>query len=448
MPNGIKYLLLIVLICLFSTISYAQKEHPIVEKRKEFMQNMYLELCKEKPLSRYCLYTTASAISDTFFYDPYLTEDDFTIPSPALEKNMDYCNKVSNYDYNCNDGTWETTWTIAGTTTSTVYASGNLLVLSTAEYISSSATYLTNLKNKDIKTKLSFTADRCTHIDSISLHEFNIHLGSETVYSYSLSTTQPTPTPIPFLIEIIKDVTDSDKFVVLVNGEAIKEITILDDEAFLSYSVYTDKNACGTGGQSSTIYIDYLKSKPYFSCEVDSDEVVVRKRFGEGSTFNKDDLDCKNFKCEPTKYCPHDYPAVVRNYLARGVKSDVRGTIIYGLAKGEYFTVPQFHAYEIQWITTAVVGMQETCDPLLEYYDTNTDKCYEQGFLFEPACFIDSDCWIPPSCAGVTAQCVDGNCIYSGDCILPPTPGGEETIWDLIQNAWTNFWNWVRSIFS
>lgn len=428
MKNGEKKIFKLIIIFLivlafFLPLSFAVEKHPIIERREEFMKNMYRELCRETPFSIYCLYTTASTVSP-LIYDPYLTEYDFAIPSPALSIlagdvfTSPYCtyNVNSKADWTCTDDRWEVTGGYSGPPDTTSHAKviAGALQLDANGPVTT-AKYLINIKNKDMKTRVVISG----------VGSGGIMFGSEVILEGESSE---------WLVELIKDVTDDDKFVVLINGEPIKEIIISEDTAFIKY--YANPKA--------RMRVEYLKSRAYFSCSVNNDEVVIRDRFGEGSVFSKDDL-----AFDVTKFCPSDYPAVVRSYLERGVKSDIKGTITFKLARGEYLTVPQFQAYEIQYITKYIDGMKERCDPLTEYYDTNLEKCMEQGFIFEPACFIDSDCWIPSSCVGVTAQCIDGSCVYDGDCVLPPTPtDGEQNIWDLIANAWVNFWSWVRGLFS
>lgn len=241
--------------------------------------------------------------------------------------------------------------------------------------------------------------------------------------------------PEIYFVKISHDPTDYTKTYIYVNGRLHQEFT---HNPIYTYEPYMEIKG----------NFDYVRWKPILGCEVNANEVVVRDLFGGGSeyiNFTKDDL-----SYIPTKYCPSDYPTIIRSYAEGGLVSDTRGTVTEKLATGQIITVPPFQTYEVQYMADYIINMIPRCDPFSEYYDTNKGGCVKQGFIFEPACFINSDCWLPSRCAGIVdVQCVDNQCIYSGECISPPpAPSGEKNLWDLIANAWVNFWNWVRSLFA
>lgn len=283
-----------------------------------------------------------------FFYDPYLIEDDFI-----------------------NEGYTRQHWLIGERV---AYSSNEVSLSGVWGGRGAMTQYNVNLKNKDIKTKVrvsgGITGSDCKMSGSLAIGLNGDMVGVSSGYS-----------TIEFTIEFIKDVIDKNKFVVLVNGEPKKEIIIQGETAYISY-VQSGQGVCGSTGEISSAII-YLKSKPYFSCQTDNNEVWISDSFGEGSTF-----DIHSLTYEPTKFCPQDYPAVVRDYRERGIKADTRGTITEQLTRGEKFTVPAFQAYEIRYATTYKEEMGERC--LLGYvYDTKLKKCIQKVFEQD---YIIKDC--------------------------------------------------------
>jgi len=60
-----------------------------------------------------------------------------------------------------------------------------------------------------------------------------------------------------------------------------KEIIIEDEIALLDF------RTIGSGGEAGGwTKLSYIKSRAYFSCEVNNNEIVISDRFGEGSTFD------------------------------------------------------------------------------------------------------------------------------------------------------------------
>ncbi len=304
-------------------------------------------------------------------WDDYLIEDDFMIESQAFQKpfhdnpSCDYtAGTTSSWD--CDDGTWATRGICNNLGCSEAEIKGNDLILQgSSSGGDATATYKANLKNKDIKFRVELQSNGG-----------GVNFGSHNVLSGNSGF---------HLIELIKDVVDEDKFLVLDNGEAVKEIIVSDSEANLEF--YCNKKDGGYGGPSGYIKVDWIKSKPYFSCEVSNNEVVISDFFGEGSTYDIHDL-----TYEATKFCPVDYPAVVRDYSEIGIKSDVRGSIIEGLTKGKSFTVPSMQSHEIRYITTYKDDMGVRCE-INEVYDTQLKECvskiFEQDYIIQMATSCD-----------------------------------------------------------
>lgn len=317
----------------------------------------------------------------TAFYDGYLIEDDFSIVSPALSGERRDCQTTISgtiTTHLCQDSNWITHTTGSG---NTYYENNKLIIYGSAQSGSSGsaqATYRPNLKNKDIKTQFLVRGTGNIYVT----------FGDINVGTFAPSSSE-------YVVELIKDVTDENKFAVLVNSNPVKDIVIESNIAMLSF--YAPETGI-------IIELRYIKSKPYFSCQVDNDEVVVRDRFAEGSTFDIHDL-----TYEPTKFCPEDYPAVVRDFRERGVKADIRGTITQNLTTGKSYTVPVNQAYEINYITKYKDGMGERCNPLTDVYDTSKKICVKK---IDEQDYIIRDCGTNPEVCPTPNTCEKRDGIY------------------------------------
>jgi len=301
---------------------------------------------------------SGSILNELLFFDSYLTEDDFSNEGYTVN-NWDIKTRYSTYVPLPVENYFHLN---SGLSASVNYQS---------TYTNYIFTYKVNLKNKDIKFKYTVSAGKSPS-ESIGSTSGAVTFGGQNIASISASTTS-----IDGLVELIKDVTDKNKFIVIVNGEVTKEIIITSEEAYLEFTMSASQN----GRTGHSMKIEYIKSKTYFSCETDNNEVWITDEFDEGSVFNIYDL-----SYEPTKFCPLDYPAVVRDYRERGTKADYRGTITESLTKGESFTVPLFQSYEIRYATTYKPGITERCN-LTSVYSTKLNKCinkvYSQDYLIK-----------------------------------------------------------------
>lgn len=74
--------------------------------------------------------------------------------------------------------------------------------------------------------------------------------------------------------------------------------------------------------------------------------------------------------------------------------------------------------------------------------------CSYSGACSTLGCNQNADCTdLDMPCIGVTTTCELGFCTIQGKCLTKPEPE-KFNLWLLIQNIWTTFWNWVKSLFS
>lgn len=256
-----------------------------------------------------------------------------------------------------------------------------------------------NIKNYNLRIKFRLSVgtrsdSSCgeTIIMGFSGDNISNSFGSHQFLSKSLGTIQHGQDEIAdYLVEIEKNPIDEDIFIVTVNGdsETATSFTYTNDEAYLIFQA--SGGWCG-----GTVIVDYIKYKPYNSCDTDNNEVWVTDSFGEGSVF-----DIHSLTYEPTKFCPLDYPAVVRDYREQGVRSDSIGTITQGLVTGQSYTVPQYQSYEIRYATKYQEGIVDRCE-LGEVYDTTTNQCvqkvFEQNYIIKDCNTNPEICPAPNTC--------------------------------------------------
>ena len=344
-------ILVVVLLVLIYTKPFGHSLPKEISINKEYIDNIKKEIIGKELGTMKLL--TFSLFSISPLVDDYLIEDDFIIKSKAISSNNYLSNgclaKCSNGNicskeninncchgpnfitgYICEDDKWKIDMSSTKIYTSNAYIIDNKLLLTN----NVKALYKKNLKNRDVKIKVSVMGAGYN----------TIYFGGKAIFNYEPECGATKS----FLIEIIKDVTDENKFYVVTNGEYKGEVNIEKEEARIEFSRSYGARWCGKKFQrGGAMYVHYIKSRPYFSCTIKSDEVVVRDKFSSGSTFGIDDL-----TYEPIKFCPLDYPAIVRSFKESGAKADIMGTITWNLAHGKVFTVPEGKVYEIMYIFT------------------------------------------------------------------------------------------------
>jgi hypothetical protein len=212
------------------------------------------------------------------------------------------------------------------------------------------------------------------------------------------------------------------------NGAVLYEIKRYDDLDLSKY-VWLVNGAENKAGQNvnpesiiikgSTVVIDDIKFEPYFSCNFDkSTEVIVQDKFSSGSAICYGSPECqRTLTYLPTKICPEDLGVIIIDEQ-QGISQEL-GSITKRVAQGEKIIVPQGQAYYYRYITKYVNEMQEKCNPLNQEYSTELKRCVSSGVQQEIAtpillyCEQDSNCILPPSCEGTTAQCVENQCNYA-----------------------------------
>lgn len=366
------------LLSIFFLIGCVEKTgvSPIEQARIELVQDIQDQIIEDEFDSKLDMFVSTRGTG--LLSDSFREEFNFQNPTPALNIGSSICTIDSSNLRTCDDGTWRFEGEIQSVTNKvdTVSVSNGIVFLSNPTG-SREATlkYLVNLKDGEIRTNLKLVS----RISECSVGDSGCESASITFGGFRREFHE-TGT---YNIEFLKDTNDENRFIYKENGIPLEEFTITTDEAFLTYGTSSGR-AGGSTISGGTISISLLDSRPYFSCQIDNNEVIVQRTFTEGSVYSKADLPFK-----PTKYCPVDMPAIIRDFKERGIATDFRGSLTWNLALGAVNTVPEFQSHTIRYIAKFQEGMAFKCDPFSSEYDSNSNQCiktgFEQDFIYQEA---------------------------------------------------------------
>lgn len=271
----------------------------------------------------------------------YNNYDDFTITSPAiLSKNG--ADSKWNVQTNCEIEYQEDTLRISSATTETACT----FDLTTSQ----------NMKGYDLLTDFVIGTNSGSQASSEVVAYISL---GRNIYTASHSKNKRE-----------KDIESSHKIIatqnranqkiynVEVNGKEVQEMQTPQEKILFRYTLSL------RGGY---VEIDHLKFRPFFNCEVESDEVIIKDTFSEGS-FTINDLSFR-----PLKFCSDSFPVIIRD-TEKGITSDLRGDITKNIARGEHIQVPEGRVYSVGYIADYQKGMQERC-ALDTAYNTQKKRC-------------------------------------------------------------------------
>jgi len=302
------------------------------------------------------------------------------------------------------------------------------------EYILMKSIQSLTLDNKDYKgQKMVFYLTGKGYGDSVDVGV----AGGCNVEGASLSCKKISGTyytTCDYLLVEILPKRDTTQVYVKRNGVIINEITVTGQ--------YNPTISCWTNSEPRVIeffgLIDFIGYQAQYECDLSSDEVWVEETFAQDFTI--DDLEFV-----PTKFCQATRPMILRN-IDLGETSLSREDGIDLLNTGKTIPVGTNELVIVNYATYYVEGVNNKCEPNEANIKINGEWVCQS--IIEPItvvvqCQQDSDC--PINCGGITASCVNNFCEYSGDCIIPPPQ--KESVWSLIQEAFSNLWNAIKAIF-
>lgn len=263
-----------------------------------------------------------------------------------------------------------------------------------------------------------------------------LSFGDLEFFSFNRKASSPVSVNnIDILIEMIPSFEDENIYTIRLNG--------VDYDVVNVSSASSNKLSIDFIGNDQTyrgayLKLDYVKYKIPYNCKIQDDEVLVFDSFSEGSTVN-----ITNLAYEPVKFCL-DYPIKARSFSEDGIKTDIRGEILQKIVRGQSAIVPPAEEWKVYYITKNTPGIELRCN-IDEAYNTNTGICENPSEKAIVGCKLNSDCYIPPGCTGVTSECVNDKCEYLGSCIYQPQKEST-SLWDKIMSL--GFMQWIAGLFN
>ena len=179
-------------------------------------------------------------------------------------------------------------------------------------------------------------------------------------------------------------------------------------------------------------------------CTLGAGQYMAQQTFGAGAVITTASL--QGFAA----YCTQLVTEVL-DATTHTVTNDY--TITASLQSGNIITVPLNKAYNIKWIinnpnAACTSGQTWTVGPNICLNTGIVTYCSDVSCVqtIVQQCTQDSDCSVP--CNGMTATCSANKCGYSGVCVAmgQPMPQTNVNLWDLIQDTWSTFWDWVKNL--
>ena len=301
-------------------------------------------------------------------YDDFLMEDDFIISDPALT-----CSSTSGKKI-CESNRWKSEVYYGGgsPTTQSLVQEGDSKLIINSQLENAKVTYNGDLKNRDLKWVGKLSLNGASRGGTAS-GTMNFLINGKQAYSKSLSVPEGANRDgghieQELLFEAILDIENESIYHIIVNGAEVNKVAVTEPTAMVSWQVNGGSQSSSSIG-NMRLELDYLKSRAYYNCRVDNDEVVVRDTFSEGSTFS-----ISNLAYKPVKFCVESYPAIKRSFTEEGTRADIQGLLTRKLANGEKISVAENEAIEIYYIADYKEGMGERCS-LDSAFDTKLNKC-------------------------------------------------------------------------
>ena len=118
------------------------------------------------------------------------------------------------------------------------------------------------------------------------------------------------------------------------------------------------------------LIIDYIVSRPYYSCDVEPDETVFTARYYSGVSISYSSLPIR-----PVKFCPDSRTAIFIDKATNKERGDIFASTWKKLAAGETIIVPEDQLLEVNYIVDFKEGMATSNCGTGAYFDGS--KCIQ-----------------------------------------------------------------------
>ena len=270
-------------------------------------------------------------LQQTALESGYSYYDDFTIPSPAVLQGS---------------GSDET-WKVSGCKFS--YQDNDLHIGpmsgDSKDACTGTLTATKNLKGYDFKTaiKVMTTGARGDSADvsaRISINNRNIEGISITLPQRSADQEKSQ------FLELIQNRAEKGNYTIYLNGQEKGKVSAPEENTTFAFEYRLSVGR---------LIIDNVQIRPFFNCQVQDDEIVIKDEFLGPQTITVNDL-----SYPPLKFCTDSFPAVIRD-VSKGFAPDLRGDITRKLAGAENIVIPEGQVYTIGYIADFVEGIHTRC---------------------------------------------------------------------------------------
>lgn len=212
-------------------------------------------------------------------------------------------------------------------------------------------------------------------------------------------------------VDLEKSPTYEGIYRLFINGEYVKDVNLA---GYAEAGVWTYAQTTSSGYYPGRAEAEWKNLRQdLFGCSVESDELEVAFTVFSGSS-----LSIQSFPYGVERFCP-DHKSRIRYYDENRTRDDESNEIIQRLANGETLAVPDNEAWTVFFVTKNTGSLPD--GPVCEFdeaRDLSSGECVPMAGVAHQ-CYVDTDCFVPDNCEGVTASCLSNEqCRYSStECI-------------------------------
>lgn len=279
-------------------------------------------------------------IQQTALSSGYTYYDDFSVPSPAL-----LSGSLSGFGK-------DTHWQISMSGPCKLSYEGSDLVVAggqgpQTQPCKGRLSTTQNLKGYDLKTPYSIGSIQTGHGSPGSSVSLTLSLNNKDISKVEIAHGNLQPgRRIDELAEITQNRALKDTYNLEINGVESKSIIISEQNVTFAYEFYI---------LNGYVIIKDLQSRPFFNCQVEDDEIVIKDEF-----IGSQEIDINDLSYHPIKFCTDSFPVLIRD-ISKGLTPDLRGDITRQLAQGEKINIPEGRVYTIGYIADFIEGIHTKC---------------------------------------------------------------------------------------
>lgn len=241
-------------------------------------------------------------------------------------------------------------------------------------YIGGEVIIKEDIKEKNFRVYINHLMG--TYSQSIKQTFFKIYISSDKVLSnddvliveeyFKPDASRGGNTLITTLFEVNPSVIEEERYFINYKGKEVKDIKFKNEEMYVIFSLSDGYHK---------LKLEDARIKPIFSCEINDNEQLMSKTYGElDDIYINDKFELVNSNLEISKFC-FDHPVIIQDSSKKASTSTTEPYRL--LSQGENLIVPNNQKY-----TLFFIGKYDKKCGADESYSLDTNKC-ESTFLFE-----------------------------------------------------------------